>query len=113
MIKNNVLMLLTIVFSMIFTSCMKVTVEGDGAKTPDSKFGKETIYGTFYGFNWNDRYRKVRKAENGLGLFRVEYTTNAAYTTLSIVSLGLCVPVDIDYWVESPSEIRRLEKVNK
>ena len=94
----------------ILSGCMHFAVEGGCPKTPDSKYGQETVHGSFYGFNWDDNTRQVRKANNGLGLAKVEYHTNFFYSVLSIVSLGAYVPLDVDYWVEAPRTIDRLPK---
>jgi len=89
---------------------MSIPIEGDCAKTPDSKYGQETVHGSFYGFNWDDDTRQVRKATNGLGLAKVEYRSNFLYALLSVVSLGAYVPADVDYWAEAPKTIDRLPK---
>jgi hypothetical protein len=94
----------------ILTACTHFAIEGDCPKTPDSIYGQETVHGSMYGFNWDDNSRQVRKAGNRLGLARVEYRTNALYTLLSIVTLGLYVPVDVDYWVEAPDRIEHPPK---
>ena len=94
----------------ILTGCMSVPIEGDCPKTPDSKYGQETVHGSLYGFNWDDSSRQVRKANNRLGLAKVEYRTNFFYALLSVVSLGAYAPVDVDYWVEAPKTIGRLPK---
>jgi len=94
----------------ILSGCMSVPIEGDCPKTPDSKYGRETVHGSFYGFNWDDNTQQVRKVNNGLGLAKVEYRTNFFYSVLSVVSLGAYVPVDVDYWVEAPRTIDRLPK---
>lgn len=96
----------------VLTGCMNFAIEGDGPKTPDSKFGRETIHGSYYGFNWDDTSRVVRKADDGLGLAKVEYRSNFFYALVSVVSLGAYAPVDVDYWVESPETIKRLPKKN-
>jgi hypothetical protein len=92
------------------SACMNFPIEGDCPKTPDSHYGKETIHGSFYGFNWDDNTREVRKANNGLGLAKVEYRTNFFYALISVFSLGAYVPVDVDYWVEAPKEKSLLPK---
>ena len=97
-------------FVIILSGCMSIPVEGDCPKTPDSKYGRETIHGSFYGFNWDDSDRQVRVATNGLGLARVEYRSNFCYALLGVVSLGVYVPVDVDYWVEAPKTIERMPK---
>jgi hypothetical protein len=92
---------------------MRFAIEGDCAKTPDSKYAKETIHGSFYGFNWDDDTRAVRVADHELGLAKVEYTSNFFYSFISLASLGFYVPVDVDYWVEAPQTIDRLPKKQK
>lgn len=96
----------------MLSGCMNFAVEGDCPKTPDSKYSQETVHGSFYGFNWDDETRNVRKADNGLGLAKVEYRTNFFYALVSVVTLGLYAPVDLDSWVEAPGTIRRLPKKN-
>lgn len=111
MFRNK--LILSVIFVMVLSGCMQFAIEGDCPKTPDSKFGKETIHGTFYGFNWDDGSRKVKKSDKGLGIYKVEYYTNPLYAFISIISLGLYVPVDVDYWIEGPKTIRRLPKKKK
>ena len=96
----------------MLSGCMHIAVEGDCPKTPDSKYGQETVHGSFYGFNWDDDTRHVRKADNGLGLAKVEYRTNFFYALVSVVTLGVYSPMDVDFWVEAPETIRRLPKKN-
>ncbi|MCU0857196.1 MAG: hypothetical protein MUC65_02175 [Pontiellaceae bacterium] len=96
----------------ILTGCMNLVIEGDCPKTQDSKFGSETIHGSYFGFNWDDDSREVRKADDGLGLAKVEYRSNFFYALVSVFSAGLYAPVDIDYWIESPQTITRLPKKN-
>lgn len=92
------------------TGCMQFAIEGDCPKTPDSVFEKETVHGSFYGFNWDDKTRNVRKSSDRLGIAKVEYHTNVFYSIVSLMSLGLYVPVDIDYWIEGPAIIERMPK---
>jgi hypothetical protein len=96
----------------MLSGCMHFAVEGDCPKTPDSKYGQETVHGSFYGFNWDDNTRNVRKADNELGLAKVEYRTNFFYALVSVVTLGVYAPVDVDFWVCAPETIRRLPKKN-
>jgi hypothetical protein len=110
LMKKWISAFLIIFFMGMLSGCMSFAVEGDCPKTPDSKFGQETIHGSFYGFNWDDGTRQVRKADDRLGLAKVEYHTNVFYVLLSVVSLGAYVPVDMDYWVEAPKTIQRLPK---
>lgn len=112
-LKRRASTFLVVCVMAMLSGCMSFAVEGDCPKTPDSKFGQETVHGSLYGFNWDDGTRQVRKADNGLGLAKVEYHTNAFYVLISVVSLGTYVPVDVDYWVEAPKTIHRLPKKKK
>lgn len=94
----------------VLSGCMNIPVEGDCPKTPDSKYVRETVHGSYYGFNWDDDTRQVRVADKGLGLARVEYRSNFFYALVSVVTLGIYAPVDVDCWVESPEDIHRLPK---
>jgi hypothetical protein len=105
-------MFVAIFILCLLTGCMSVPIEGDCPKTPDSKFGKETVHGSFYGFNWDDNSRNVCKAKDRLGLAKVEYRTNFFYALVSVASLGIYAPVNVDYWVEAPQTISRLPKKN-
>lgn len=101
-----------VTIAAVLSGCMHFAIEGDCPKTPDSFYGQETIHGSYYGYNWNDASRQVRKSDNELGLFRVEYRTNFFYALVGVITLGAYAPVDADYWVCAPEEIRRLPKKN-
>ena len=83
----------------MLSGCMHFAVEGDCPKTPDSKYSKETIHGSFYGFNWDDDTRSAREVDKRLGLAKVEYRTNFFYALISVVTLGVYAPMNLDYWV--------------
>ena len=89
-------------FVMVFalSGCMNSTIEGSG--TPQKTNGQEVIHGSFYGFQWKDH--DIRKAKDGLGLYRVIYHTNYLYSTAAVLSLGLYVPQEIEWWVQAPAQ---------
>ena len=106
-------MLVVVCVVSVLSGCMSIPIEGDCAKNPDSKYGRETVHGSYYGFNWDDNSRQVCKADHGLGLARVEYRSNFFYALVSVLSFGVYVPVDVDYWVQAPPTITRLPKKNE
>lgn len=80
------------------SGCATMTIEGDGQKTPESETGTHTAHGSFYGFVWSEP--PVSKCENGRGLYRVRYHTNAAYVFVSTISIGLYVPQTAEWWCD-------------
>lgn len=109
-IMNPHVVLTTICTLLLLEGCMCIPIEGDCPKTPDSKFGRQTVHGSFYGFNWDDDSRPIRVADNRLGLAKVEYRTNFFFSLISVASLGAYAPVYMDYWIEAPKTIERLPK---
>ncbi|MBU0480788.1 MAG: Bor family protein [Proteobacteria bacterium] len=75
-----------------------MTIEGAGQKTPQSKTGTHTKHGTYFNHIWSEP--PVEKCDNGRGLYRVRYHTNAVYALVSIVSLGLYVPQTAEWWCD-------------
>ena len=65
-----------------------------GFKT-DSKSIKETIHSSLYGFSWGDRH--VFKKDTS-GFSKVNVSTNGVYLLASLLSIGLYVPYDVQYW---------------
>ena len=80
------------------SSCATMTIEGDGVKSPQSKFGKHTVHGSYYSFVWSEP--PVEKCDNDRGLYRARYHTNALYALVSLVSLGLYVPQTVEWWCD-------------
>lgn len=56
----------------------------------------QTVHGSFWGFKWKEPV--VEKCEDGCGLFRVEYHTNALFILASVATLGLYVPQTVEWW---------------
>ena len=84
-------------------SCATMTIEGDGQKTVESKTGTHTVHGSFYSFDWSSP--TVEKCDNGHGLYRARYHTNAVYVLVSVISIGLYVPQTVEWWCDgSPSQ---------
>jgi hypothetical protein len=80
------------------SACATVTIDSDVPKTTDSTTGTDTVHGSFYNFVWSAP--EVTKCEKGQGLSRVRTHTNAAYSLVSILSLGLYVPQTITWWCD-------------
>lgn len=79
-------------------SCTTMTIEGDGQKTTESETGTHTVHGSFYNIVWSAP--PVQKCENGHGLYRARYHTNAVYVLVSVISLGLYVPQTVEWWCD-------------
>jgi hypothetical protein len=82
---------LMIAFSFL-CGCMNFKVEGGGTPCPEE--GKETVHGSFYGFRWSE-HKIVESQEKGL--YSVTYYSNGLYALASVASLGLYVPVDVEW----------------
>ncbi len=80
------------------SGCATMTIEGDGQKTPKSTTGTHTAHGSFYSFVWSAP--PITKCENGRGLYRARYHTNALYALVSLASLGLYVPQTVEWWCD-------------
>lgn len=91
------------------SACATVTIEGDVPKTTESKTGNETVHGSFYGFYWSEP-PPVSKCENRRGLARVRTHTNAAYSFVSILTLGLYVPQTATWWCDGTSKDEKDEE---
>ena len=90
-------------FLVCLSGCMSFEVEGDGRLTPQSITGRETVHGSLYGYTWGSR--DIQKCSGGLGLYRVEYHTNALYILVSTCSLGLYVPQTVEWWCQAPEQV--------
>jgi hypothetical protein len=84
--------------SASLSSCATMTIEGDGQKTPMSKTGTHTKHGSYYSFVWSEP--PVDKCDNGHGLYRARYHTNAVYSLVSLVTLGIYVPQTVEWWCD-------------
>lgn len=95
---NSIRILVISCAIMSLSGCATMTIEGDGQKTPESKTGTHTSHGSYYGFVWSEP--PVTKCENGRGMYRVRNHTNAVYSLVSIVTLGLYVPQTAEWWCD-------------
>jgi hypothetical protein len=94
-----------------FAGCMNLPIEGDCNKS--LKTEQETVHCSMYGFNWDDNTRIVRKTKDGIALAKVEYNMNGLDLFLGAITLGLYVPVELEYWPEAAKTIERLPKKSK
>jgi len=78
--------------------CATMTIEGDGMKTPESETGTHIKHGSFYSIVWSEP--PVEKCDNGRGLYRARYHTNGVYVLASVLSLGLYVPMTVEWWCD-------------
>lgn len=84
-------------------------IEGDGQKTPQSKNGTHTKHGSYYDIVWSEP--PVTKCDNGRGLYRARYHTNAIYSLVSILSLGLYVPQTVEWWCDGTPDPEEDEEI--
>lgn len=97
--KNSIRAILLCCMIVSISGCATMTIEGDGQKTPESKTGTHTVHGSFYNFVWTEP-PAVDKCDNGHGLYRVRYHTNAVYVLVSVASLGFYVPQTVEWWCD-------------
>ena len=84
------------------SACATVTIEGDVPKTTESVTGTDTVHGSYYNFVWSAP--PATKCESGQGLARVRTHTNAAYSFVALLTLGLYVPQTITWWCDGTRE---------
>lgn len=89
-----------VLLSCLAPSCTTFEVEGDGALTEASVRGSETVHGSLWGIEWSGR--QVQKCEDGAGLYRVQYHTNALFVLASVGTVGLWVPETVEWWCQAP-----------
>jgi hypothetical protein len=95
---NTIRAMLICCMIVSISGCATMTIEGDGQKTPESKTGTHTVHGSFYSFVWSEP--PTEKCENGRGLYRVRYHTNAVYVLVSVISMGFYVPQTVEWWCD-------------
>lgn len=88
--------------SCVLAGCATTIVEGDGVKAPRSAHGVHTAHGSFYKFAWSEP--PVDKCSNGHALYRVRTYTNPLYMAASLLSLGLYVPLTLEWWCDATPE---------
>jgi hypothetical protein len=74
--------------------------EGEGMSADSTS---ETVHGSWWGYKWRDHVVE-KGGEDDFGLYRVEYHTNALFSIVSVLTLGLYVPQTVEWWtlIESP-----------
>lgn len=95
--KSLVFILLGLV-AVSMTGCSRFTTEGSG--TNEKIVHSETVWQSYYGFDWH--CRDVKKASNGLGLYQVTVHNDYLYSLIAVTSLGLVVPQTIEYQCQIP-----------
>ena len=94
--------LAVLALTLLLSSCMTFSLEGDGDKTPDSKTQQQTVHGSLYKIQWSsiagDPWN-VEKCDNNVALKRVEFHTNVIYLLASVATIGLYVPQTVTWWL--------------
>ena len=88
--------LILVVLSITIAGCTTHTIRGGGPKTTSAITGTETIHGSLYSFSGPDI--PENKCALGYDLVQVRYHTNAFYLIVSVISLGIYVPENIEWW---------------
>ena len=99
--RKTIHIVLICIMIISMSGCATMTIEGDCQKTPMSKTGTHTVHGSFYNYVWSAP--PVEKCENGRCLVRARYHTNALYSLVSVLSLGLYVPQTVEWWCDGSS----------
>ncbi len=90
---------------IVLTSCTSFELESSVGKNPKGQTnGSATIHGSFWWFDyWTNP--EVTICETGYEIQRIETHQNALYFLTSLVTLGLYVPQDVEWWcVEKPKK---------
>lgn len=100
-VKFSVLIRCTIISMLLFvmTGCASFAIQGGGNTTAkDGLRGHETVYSSCWKEgSWNKRCMLKDPQAN---FVKVRYKTNLLYSLTSIATLGLCVPQDVEWWLE-------------
>lgn len=84
---------------LIISGCAKLSIEASG--TPQAKCYHETVWESYYGFNWSSY--EAKKGLNGIGLYQVTVHSNYWQSLISVISLGTVVPIEYEYQLQQPS----------
>ena len=95
--KRNIFLGLVMI-AILGGGCAKMTIEGSG--TPDVTCPSDTVWQSYYGFDWNEY--KIKKASNGLGLYQVTIHDNYLYSLIAVLSCGIAVPREIEWQIQQP-----------
>ena len=113
-------LVITVIFALGLSGCMSFEIE-TGLLQEDAEAARnstiETIHSSLWGIEWSDHVvekcdndfdgaNRGKKTPKNLGIYRVEYSTNAGYLLLSVLTLGLYVPQTVEWWclVEKPKD---------
>jgi hypothetical protein len=100
-VKSSVLIRCTIISVLLFvmTGCASFAIQGGGNVTAkDGLRGHETVYSSCWKeSSWNKRCMLKDSRAN---FVKVRYKTNFFYSLASVVTLGVFVPQDVEWWLE-------------
>ena len=90
--KNINLKIILLIMLCIISGCTSARIEGTGI--PSEKNQYRIIHSSFYGYQWTGTETITQDAE----LHRVITHTNMLYCAVAVVTLGLYVPQEIEWW---------------
>lgn len=120
--KQTVIVCVLSVLCLCISGCMQFSLAAGGDKDEMTKNGA-VYYGSYYNFWWGNSpedslledLENRQDEEAPRSLHQVMYTSNALYSFVSLVSLGVFVPVDVRWYLtDLPTEeyqgpIRKIE----
>ena len=100
--KQTVIVCVLSILCLYISGCMQFSLAAGGDKDEMTKNGA-VYYGSYYDFWWGNSPEDslLEDLENRQdevaprSLYQVMYTSNALYSFVSLVSLGIFVPVDV------------------
>lgn len=86
-------------FLSVMTGCASFAIQGGGNVTAkDGLRGHETVYSSCWKeSSWNKR---CTLKDSRADFVKVRYKTNFFYSLASVVTLGVFVPQDVEWWLE-------------
>ena len=83
--------------------CMKLKVIGSRNvdQTTEREHVMETYHGSFWGIPWDEPELKINKDHH---LIRIYYHDNVLYLLASVVTLGVWVPQEVEWWSDEASD---------
>lgn len=110
--KQTVFVGMLSVLCLCISGCMQFSLAAGGDKDEMTKNGA-VYYGSYYDFWWGNSpedslledLENRQDEEAPRSLYQVMYSSNALYSFVSLVSLGIFVPVDVRWYLtDLPAE---------
>lgn len=111
MIRNIILGIAFATLAVSGSSCTSFELEGSVGKNPKGQVSDSAIiHGSFWWFDyWTPP--AVTICDPGYEIARIETHQNALYFLTSLVSLGLYVPQEVEWWCVKKSQPKTKRKL--